>query len=64
MSCRFCEAIEVENMKGRNKAYLRIGNASVLVSACNKHFNLLRRKLGMDLDILTEKVFRYNDPDR
>ncbi len=47
MSCEECEKIEIENMNGKNLAYIRIGNATVLVCACDKHFNELRVRMGM-----------------
>lgn len=49
MSCAKCEEMEEQNVKGKNLAYIRIGNASVLICACDYHFNQLRMMLGMDV---------------
>lgn len=48
MSCEDCEKRQKENVKGKNLAYLRVGNANVLIGACDKHFNELRQQMGLD----------------
>jgi hypothetical protein len=49
MTCKECEEIENQNMQGKNKAYLRVGNANVLICACDYHFNILRNNLGLQI---------------
>lgn len=46
MSCKDCDKIQEENKQGRNRAYIRIEAANVLIGACDKHFNILRRNMG------------------
>jgi len=47
MSCKDCDKIQEENLKGKNIGYIRVGNADVLVGACDKHFNELQRQIGI-----------------
>ncbi len=49
MSCQKCKEIEKQNMQGKNLAFIRVGNANVLVCACDYHFNHLRMMMGMDV---------------
>jgi hypothetical protein len=50
MSCNDCEDVQKLNKEGKCLAFLRIGNANVLIGACDKHFNELRRQLGIIYD--------------
>ena len=47
MSCKACEEIQELNKRGDKCAYLRVGNANVLIGACDKHFNMLREQIGL-----------------
>lgn len=57
MSCKECDRIQELNKEGKSCAYLRIDGASILIGACDKHFNRLREQLGHDIGV-NEVVFR------
>jgi hypothetical protein len=57
MSCKKCKKVQEENLKGKNIAYIRIGSANVTVGACDGHFNMLQRQLG----VVPSRVFRIKD---
>ena len=56
MSCEDCERVQEENKSGNDCAYLRVGNSNLLIGACDKHFNELKKKLGYENDT----VYRVN----
>lgn len=47
MSCSDCSKIQKLNKAGKARAYMRIGSGSVLIGACDKHFNELRTAMGV-----------------
>jgi len=47
MSCKECDKIQELNKKDEKLAYLRIGIGNVLIGACDKHFNEIRKKIGI-----------------
>lgn len=58
MVCNKCKEIQAQNLKGKSCAYLRVGNANVLIGACDEHFNKLRdRYCGVYPD---RRVIRFN----
>lgn len=51
MSCHDCYRIQDENTRGMNMAYIRVDRSNVLIGACDLHFNMLRRRLGLDVPL-------------
>ncbi len=45
MSCEECDKIQELNKEDKECAYIRIGNGNVLIGACDKHFNEMRKEL-------------------
>ena len=45
MSCGKCEEIQKLNKEGKQLVYLRVEESSVLISACDYHFNVIRSAL-------------------
>jgi hypothetical protein len=63
MSCEECNKVQIENRKGINLAFIRVGAADVLVSACDKHFNELRDKIGIKHKTDVFRVKNMNNMD-
>jgi hypothetical protein len=63
MSCKACGKIQQANKRDDKRAYIRIGNAIVLIGACDKHFNQLRQMIGLDVE-LTADVGRASNEGR
>jgi len=51
MSCKECDEIQELNKKDEKLAYLRVGTGDVLIGACDKHFNELRKKMNIKISI-------------
>jgi len=49
MSCEECDKIQELNKKDEKLAYLRIGTGDILIGACDKHFDELRKRMNIEI---------------
>jgi len=55
MGCEVCDAIFEKNMQRKDMAFTRVGNGTVLIGACDKHFNQLVGRSESSI------VYRYSE---